>query len=91
MMIKLTNVFTDTKASFLQDEYVQMSSVVLTNSPMAQSDTDSVVEVFHRPANTDPAPNSDACYVDLAQAYLDQIYTKMEPDFVQESVYQSID
>lgn len=82
MLIKLIKVFTDMKASFLQDEYVQMSSVVLTNSPMAQSDKDSVVEVFHRPANTDPAPNTDACYVDL---------TKLEPDFVQESVYQSID
>lgn len=79
------------KASFLQDEYVQMSSAVLINSPMAQSDKDSVVEDFRRSTNTDPAPNTDACNVDLAQPDVDQIYTKMEPDFVQESIYQSID
>ncbi|XP_058633498.1 uncharacterized protein LOC131541633 [Onychostoma macrolepis] len=57
------------------DEYVKMSSVVLTNSPMTQSDKDSVVEDFHRTANIEAAPNTDACYVDLAQ----------------QSVYQSID
>lgn len=91
MLIKLTNVFTNMKASFLQDEYVEMSSVFLTNSPMAQSDKDSVVEDFLRPTNTEPAPHTDACYVDLAQPDLDQIYTKIKPDFVQESVYQSID
>ncbi len=91
MLIKLSNVFTNMKASFLQDEYVKMSSVVLTNSPMAQSDKDSVVEDFRRFTNTEPARNTDACYVDLAQPDLDQIYTKIEPDFVQESVYQSID
>lgn len=68
-----------------------MSSVVFTNSPMTQSDEDSVVEDFHRTANIEAAPNTDACYVDLAQLDLDQIYTKMKPDFVQESVYQSID
>lgn len=90
MLIKLSNILTDLKASFLQDEYVKMSSVVLTNSPTAQSDKGSVVEDFHRPANTAPAPNTDACYIDFAQPDLDQIYTEMKPDCVQESVYQSI-
>lgn len=91
MLITVTNVLTDMKASSLQDEYVKMSSVVFTNSPTAQSDKGSVIQDLHRPANTEPVPSTDACYMDVVQPDLDQIYTEMNFDVVQESVYQSID
>uniref|UniRef100_A0A8C1LIM2 Uncharacterized protein n=1 Tax=Cyprinus carpio TaxID=7962 RepID=A0A8C1LIM2_CYPCA len=73
------------------DEYVKMSSVVFTNSPTAQSDKGSVIQDLHGPANTEPVPSTDACYMDVVQPDLDQIYTEMNFDVVQESVYQSID
>uniref|UniRef100_A0A671NGX9 Uncharacterized protein n=1 Tax=Sinocyclocheilus anshuiensis TaxID=1608454 RepID=A0A671NGX9_9TELE len=84
-LITITNVLTDMKASSLQDEYVKMHSVVLTNSPTARSDRGSVIHDFHRPANTEPVHSTDACYIDFVQPNLDQIYTEINPDVVQES------
>uniref|UniRef100_A0A673MKT9 Immunoglobulin V-set domain-containing protein n=1 Tax=Sinocyclocheilus rhinocerous TaxID=307959 RepID=A0A673MKT9_9TELE len=83
-LITITNVLIDMKASSLQDEYVKMHSVVLTNSPTARSDRGSVIQDFHRPANIEPVPSTDACYIDFVQPDLDQIYTEMNPDVVQE-------
>ncbi|XP_026144581.1 uncharacterized protein LOC113119346 [Carassius auratus] len=73
------------------DEYVKMSSVAFTNPPTARSDKGSVIPELHRPANTEPDPSTDACCTDAVQPDLDQIYTEMNPDVVQESIYQSID
>ncbi|XP_059407680.1 uncharacterized protein LOC132142064 [Carassius carassius] len=73
------------------DEYVKMNSVVFTNPPTARSDKGLVIPDLHRPANTEPVSSTDACYMDVVQPDLDQIYTEMNPDVVQESIYQSID
>ncbi|XP_051726933.1 uncharacterized protein LOC127500027 isoform X2 [Ctenopharyngodon idella] len=74
------------------DEYVNMSRTVLPNPPTAQNDEGSLVDDFHRPTNTEQTHNKDANYIDFALADSpDQIYTEMNPGFVQESVYQSID
>ncbi|KAK9981706.1 hypothetical protein ABG768_001230 [Culter alburnus] len=73
------------------DEYVSMSPTVLPNPPTAQNDEASLVD-FHRPTNTEQTHNKDTNCKDLALADSpDQIYTEMNPGFVQESVYQSID
>lgn len=68
-----------------------MSPTVLPNPPTAQNDEASLVD-FHRPTNTEQTHNKDTNCKDLALADSpDQIYTEMNPGFVQESVYQSID
>lgn len=69
-----------------------MSPTVLPNPPTAQNDEASLVVDFYRPTNTEQTHKKDANYKDLAVADSpDHIYTEMNPGFVQESVYQSID
>nr|XP_055062610.1 CMRF35-like molecule 9 [Misgurnus anguillicaudatus] len=78
------------------DEYVEMSSIVLQNSPTSHGVECFAVIELDRSTNTEAAPDIDPHYIDAATALtesldLDQIYTEMDGYAFSDSVYQIID
>ncbi|XP_051557804.1 uncharacterized protein LOC127443344 [Myxocyprinus asiaticus] len=79
----------------LGDEYVKMSPIVLPNSSTAQSDRASTAKELHRTTDMEAAPDTDTNYIDVDPVLsgsldVDPLYSEMDVDSVQESVYQSI-